>query len=233
MTKSVAIVLAAGNGKRMNNKIPKQYLAIDGKPVLYYCLVAFEKSSVEDIILVVSEGEQEYCKTEVVEKYNFKKIKQIVVGGYERYESVYAGLSVCDKDYDVVLIHDSAKPMITVDIIETAIDEAVRYGACVVAVPVKDTIKVSDVDGFAHKTLRRDELWSAQTPQAFKLEICKRAYDILMHSPGLEIGITDDAMVVEKMLGISVRLCMGDYKNIKITTPEDLIMATQYLEKKN
>ncbi len=226
MEKITAIVLAGGTGKRMNSAVPKQYLPLAGKPVLYYSLAAFAKSEVTDIILVTGAGEIAYCKQEIVEKYNIPKVRAVVAGGRERYDSVYQGL-VAAEGADYVLIHDGARPLVTQDIIARAIEGAKAYQACVVGMPVKDTIKIADAGGYADKTPDRSMVWQVQTPQAFSYTLVKNAYEKVL--AGNEAGITDDAMVVERACGYPVKLIKGSYQNIKITTPEDLPVAEVYL----
>lgn len=226
MEKITAIVLAGGTGKRMNSAVPKQYLPLAGKPVLYYSLAAFAKSEVTDIILVTGAGEIAYCKQEIVEKYNIPKVRAVVAGGRERYDSVYQGLAAAE-GADYVLIHDGARPLVTQDIIARAIEGAKAYQACVVGMPVKDTIKIADAKGYADKTPDRSLVWQVQTPQAFSYTLVKDAYEKVL--AGNETGITDDAMVVERACGYPVKLIKGSYQNIKITTPEDLPVAEVYL----
>lgn len=226
--KCTAIVLAAGQGKRMGTKIQKQYLEIQGKPVLYYSLRAFEESElIDEIVLVVGEGQKEYCAREIVSKYKFQKVKSIVGGGAERYHSVSNGLREVSEGY--VFIHDGARPFINEEILQRVYKEVTVHDACVVGMPVKDTIKIADANGFADVTPDRNLLWQIQTPQVFKTSLIKEAYKKLMESD--TIKVTDDAMVVEQMLGGKVKLVMGSYENIKITTPEDLKIAEIFLEK--
>lgn len=227
--KCTAIVLAAGRGKRMGTKVQKQYLEIEGKPVLYYSLHAFERSAfIDDVILVVGEGQEEYCRREIIEKYQIKKVKTIVPGGAERYDSVWNGLRQVD-DTGYVFIHDGARPFIDDEIIERAYKAVTEYKACVVGMPVKDTIKIADAEEFAKETPRRDDVWMVQTPQVFETALVKKAYRLL--SEQKEIQVTDDAMVLEKMLGKNVKLVRGSYENIKITTPEDLEIAGVFVKK--
>lgn len=224
-----AIVLAAGQGKRMGTKVQKQYLEIYGKPVLYYSLYAFEHSSIiDEIILVVGEDQEEYCQSEIVSKYGIHKVKCIVQGGKERYHSVWNGLQKVQHD-GYVFIHDGARPFINEEILERAYKDVEKCKACVVGMPVKDTIKMADVDGFVEHTPDRSLLWMIQTPQVFENALVKKAYAMLMEQDGIQV--TDDAMVVEQMLGHSVKLTMGSYENIKITTPEDLKIASIFVEK--
>ncbi|MBQ8280511.1 MAG: 2-C-methyl-D-erythritol 4-phosphate cytidylyltransferase [Roseburia sp.] len=225
--KTTAIVLAGGSGKRMNSKVHKQYLLINEKPVLYYSLKAFEDSQVSDIILVVGAGEVEYCKKDIVEKYGFRKVKAIVEGGKERYHSVYEGLKAATET-DYVLIHDGARPFVSQPIIERTIDAVCQHQACVVGMPVKDTIKIVDDQTYAKDTPNRSNVWMVQTPQAFAYPLIYDAYTRMLAEE--DSAITDDAMVVERMTDYKVKLIEGSYQNIKITTPEDLIIAEAYLK---
>lgn len=228
MKKNTAIVLAAGQGKRMKSSVQKQYLLIKEKPVLYYTLNAFEKSPlISEIVLVTGKDEIEYCRKEIVEKYGFSKVSSIVAGGKERYHSVYEGIrAIAGTDY--VYIHDGARPFVTEEILRRA-DRAVQsHGACVVGMPVKDTIKRVDAENFAVETPDRRTLWQIQTPQVFEYDLIRTAYEKLMESE--PEGITDDAMVVETMTDRRVKLVEGSYRNIKITTPEDLEIAAVFCE---
>lgn len=226
MEKYTAIVLAAGVGKRMNSKIQKQYMLLGGKPVLFYALDAFEKSRVDEIILVVGKGEIEYCRKEIVEKYKFHKVTKIVEGGKERYHSVHEGLKAIDTA-DYVLIHDGARPFINQQILVHAIEAVKQYQACVVGMPVKDTIKITTEDGFSKETPERKHVWMIQTPQCFSYPLIFEAYQKMLQNE--DTTITDDAMVLEKVKGLPVKMVEGSYRNIKITTPEDLLVAEAYL----
>lgn len=232
MGKKVAIVLAAGRGKRMQSDVAKQYLLIKGKPVLYYSLKAFEDSVVDDIILVTAENEIIYCKEEIVEKYNFSKVSQIVAGGKERYHSVYNGLKACT-DAEVVLIHDGARPFVNNEIIARNVAMVKEYGACVTGMPVKDTIKIADEAGFVQETPKRDLIWAVQTPQTFQYHLIKEAYDTFLNNEETfckQYSVTDDAMVAEIFGGHKVKLVEGSYNNVKITTPEDMALAETILD---
>ena len=224
--KTTVIILAAGSGKRMNSEVHKQYLLIKEQPVLYYSLKAFEDSQVDDIVLVVGAGEIEYCKKEIIEKYGFLKIRAIVEGGKERYHSVYEGLKAA-KETDYVLIHDGARPFVTQEIISRTIENVCKYQACVVGMPVKDTIKIADIDNYAKETPNRSSVWQIQTPQAFSYPLIFDAYTRIFETE--DSAITDDAMVLERMTAQKVKLIEGSYQNIKITTPEDLLIAEVYL----
>ena len=231
MNKITAIVLAAGSGSRMKSKTKKQFMEIKGKPVIWYSLFEFEKSRVDEIILVTGKEDIDYCKKEIVEKYNLKKIKNVVAGGSERYESVYNGLK--EVTGNIVLIHDGARPLINNEIIERSIEGAIKSDACVVGVPVKDTIKRADKEGYIIDTPNRSELWITQTPQSFKTDLVKMAYKKMkgeLEKGNTTLNITDDAMVVEEFTTNQVRFVQGDYKNIKVTTPEDIDIAELFIE---
>lgn len=224
--KTAAIVLAAGQGKRMNSNVQKQYLLIYNKPVIYYTLQAFEQSAVDEVILVTGQDEIEYCRQQIVEQYGFKKVSKVIAGGKERFDSVYQGLrAVWDCAY--VLIHDGARPFITPELINANIECVKATGACVTAVPSKDTVKIADEDAFIKETPERAKVWAIQTPQSFEYEMVRRAYERRIEA--CDDTVTDDAMVVEKFMHRKIKLLMGDYRNIKITTPEDLIIAQAFV----
>ena len=231
MNKITAIVLAAGSGSRMKSKTKKQFMEIKGKPVIWYSLFEFEKSRVDEIILVTGKEDIDYCKKEIVEKYNLKKIKNVVAGGSERYESVYNGLK--EVTGNIVLIHDGARPLINNEIIERSIEGTIKSDACEVGVPVKDTIKRANKEGYIIDTPNRSELWITQTPQSFKTDLVKMAYKKMkeeLEKGNTTLNITDDAMVVEEFTTNQVRFVQGDYKNIKVTTPEDIDIAELFIE---
>lgn len=225
-----AIVLAAGSGRRMGTKVHKQYLLMGGRPVLYYSLRAFEDSGViDEIILVCGSGEEEYCRRELVERYGISKVRRIVPGGAERYDSVWNGLRETKDGF--VYIHDGARPFVDEDMIRRAYDCVSEYHACAAGVPSKDTVKLAGADGMVEETPDRSRVWIVQTPQVFERELIYRAYAALMEKK--DTAVTDDAMAAEKMLGCQVRLFHGSYENIKITTPEDLEIAEVFLKRKS
>ena len=225
--KNTAIVLAAGQGKRMHSKIQQQFLKIQGYPVLYYSLRCFQESPlIQDIILVTGDDALSYCKEEIVKKYGFTKVSNVIAGGKERYDSVYAGLCAC-KDCRYVLIHDGARPFITEEIIERGLEKVKETGACVVGMPSKDTIKLSDAEGYVKETPDRKCVWTIQTPQIFSYALIREAHDSIRKKDMSKI--TDDAMVIEHETGVKVALAEGSYQNIKITTPEDLYIAEAFL----
>ena len=224
-----AIVLAAGKSQRMNSDVQKQYMIIRGKPVLYYSLKAFSDSTVDDIVIVTGEGERELVQRTIVDRYGFHKVKAVIAGGKERYDSAYAGLLACEES-DYVLIHDAARPMIGLEVIERAIEGAKEYGAVVTGMPSKDTIKIVDDKEYAAETPPRKNLWLVQTPQAFSYRLIRDAYDRMRREEPEKNRITDDAMVMETYGGAKVKLIFGDYLNIKITTVEDVLLAESILE---
>lgn len=226
-----AIVLAAGQGKRMHSDIPKQYLLLRERPVLYYALQTFQDSFIDRIVVVTSENDMEYCRRNIIDEYGFDKVTHIVAGGKERYHSVYEGIKAAG-DCDYIFIHDGARPFVTADILERAYTCVSQYDACVIGMPVKDTVKIADEQGYAAATPRRDLVWQVQTPQVFSYELIRDAYSILMERENellnKGIKITDDAMVVETFTDKKVKLAEGSYENIKITTPEDLKIAESF-----
>ena len=233
--RTAAVVLAAGQGKRMQSAVAKQFLLLDGEPVVCHALRAFEESEVETVVLVTGADEIEYCQKEIVEKFGFKKVMNVVAGGKERYHSVYEGLRALEPALEsdgIVLIHDGARPMVTGEVIARTIRAAEEYGACVAAMPVKDTIKVADAEQFAAMTPDRSTLWQMQTPQTFRYGLVYEAYQKLLSDVSYQKGITDDAMVVETMCSGRVKLVEGSYENIKVTTPEDMLVAEVFLKQR-
>lgn len=234
--KTVAIVLAAGSGSRMNSDVKKQYMEIGGKPLIYYSLKAFEESIIDDIVLVVSRGDVDYVKKEIVEKYGFDKVTAVAEGGLARYHSVRLGLQAADPKCDYAFIHDGARPFVNRDIIMRALSAVKEYKACVVGMPSKDTIKIADEKGFAAKTPDRNLMWTIQTPQCFSFQMILELYQRLDREEGdlmaKGVNITDDAMVVEYYTDTKVKLIEGSYDNIKITTPEDIAVAEAILNRK-
>lgn len=226
--KTTAIILAAGKGKRMQSDIPKQYLEINGKMILYYTLKQFQESSfIDEIIIVVGEGEKDFCKEKIIDKYGLKKVTEVVVGGKERYHSVYNGLQKVSRETEYIFIHDGARPFITQEILERAWISVKKYKACVVGMPTKDTIKIANENQQIKATPDRSKVWLVHTPQVFEKKLIQTAYEKIMSCE--DDTITDDAMVVEKTMQHPIQLIEGSYKNIKITTPEDLELAKIYL----
>ncbi len=223
------VIVAAGKGKRMGKDYNKQYIPLAGKPIIAHTIEIFEKTDlIGEIILVVGRGEIDSVKRDIIYKYNFGKVVKIVEGGAERQDSVYNGLKAVNANCDIVLVHDGARPFVTGRIIEKSIETAKDVGACAVAVRVKDTIKVVKENMEVDYTPNRDMLWAVQTPQAFRYGLLLKAYEKLQAD---NIKITDDAMLMENS-GHTVKIIEGSYENIKITTPEDLILAEGIFKKR-
>ena len=226
--KIVALIAAAGKGKRMNARISKPFIPIFGKPILAYTIEKFEKCKLIDkIYLTVNSEEKGLCSRNIIIKYNFSKVQELVDGGETRQDSIYNGLKALDKDTDIVVIHDGARPLIEETIIQDSIETAQEYGAAITAIPIKDTVKKCGKDFFINKTLNREEIWRAQTPQTFKYDLILPAYNQAYKYKYLA---TDDAAIVERY-GNKVKLIIGSEENIKITTPFDIIVAENFLKK--
>lgn len=221
------IIPAAGLGRRMGD-IKKPYLDLAGKPILAHTLMAFQRCPlIHEIVVVVAAGDERECVKNVIIPYGIDKARQVVAGGATRQESVFKGLRKVSADTDMVIVHDCARPFVTEDMIQNTLDAASEFGAATVAAPVKDTIKEADDDGFVVSTLDRQRLWSIQTPQTFRYDLLLRAH---LQAREKNIQATDDASLIEELGGHAVKLVMGDYQNIKITTPGDLIIARVILE---
>ncbi len=227
MDKVTAIVLAAGRGSRMKSDIQKQFMLLGDYPVVYYSLRTFNESDVDDIILVTGEHDIEYCKQEIVGKYKISKVSKVIAGGKERYDSVRCAL-LAAKDSKYVIIHDGARPFVTKEMIDSSIANVKKYGACTIAVPVKDTIKIVDEDNFGIDTPDRKYVYQIQTPQSFDKELLLSCYKKLNELS--ETNITDDTMLVEMLSGTKTKILEGAYTNIKITTPEDIKIAKIFLK---
>jgi 2-C-methyl-D-erythritol 4-phosphate cytidylyltransferase/2-C-methyl-D-erythritol 2,4-cyclodiphosphate synthase len=222
--KIAVIIAAAGSGKRMGSGIPKQFLKIDGLPVLVKTAEAFCENQYIDGIFVVTGEKYIQATEELVFKHGLLKIEKVVAGGRERQDSVYNGIKALPFDIDYVLIHDAARPFVSQGTINKAVEETVRTGAAVVAVSVKDTIKTGNNEQrFFKATLNREELYSVQTPQGFEKKVLVEAYEKALEE---KYYGTDDAVLVERM-GRFVYIVEGEYSNIKITTKEDLPMEVR------
>lgn len=223
---NTAIILAAGKGTRMKANLNKQYLLLKGKPIIAYTIAAFENSPlIDNIILVINEMDKDIFKKKIIDKYKFKKISKVIIGGKERQNSVMRGLKEVKDETNIVLVHDGARPFVSNRIIKNCIDGAKANNAVSAGVPIKDTIKVIDDNQNVLSTPTRSSLWITQTPQAFKIDILMDAH---VKAKEDEYLGTDDASLVERM-GVSVKMVDGDYKNFKITTPEDLFSAEAML----
>jgi 2-C-methyl-D-erythritol 4-phosphate cytidylyltransferase len=217
-----ALIPAAGSGKRFGSATKKQYLELYGQPVLAHTIRLFNQSPfVDAIFLIAPSGEIEYCRQELVERFGFHKVRDVVCGGEERQVSVYNGLTACGaQPEDIILIHDGVRPFFPGALLGAVIHKAEEAGACLVAVPARDTLKEVE-DGRVVGTPERKRFWQAQTPQAFRFDIILQA-----HQKALDQGFrgTDDASLVERM-GVEIPVVEGSFLNLKITTQEDLTLA--------
>lgn len=221
----------------MGTSVQKQYIEIAGRPVIYYTLKAFQDSGIiDDIILVVGKAQERYAEEEIVQKYQFSKVKAIIAGGAERYDSVWQGLKVIrdnkleGSQSDYIFIHDGARMFVDSDTLERGYETVLKYRACVAGMPSKDTVKLVDEQALAVQTPQRKYVWTVQTPQIFEKSLIIEAYSRLMREQCIEV--TDDAMVVEQMMKVPVKLFEASYENIKITTPEDLAIAEGFLRRR-
>ena len=218
MWKTQVIIAAAGSGTRFRSRVPKPFVLLKGKALIARSLAVFQRSEVIDSVIVV--GHKDYLGRFEVLRRRFKKIRRVVAGGDTRAASVKCALRALDADTDIVLVHDAARPLIDTAMVERLVQALCKHKAAILGVPVKPTVKmVASKTLFVRQTLRRDALWEAQTPQGFHKDILVRA-----HGRAFKGDATDDAMQVERM-GVMVKVVMGDYRNIKITTPEDLAIA--------
>jgi 2-C-methyl-D-erythritol 4-phosphate cytidylyltransferase len=222
-----AIIVAAGKGIRMNDKLRKQYLLLAGRPVLAHTLLVFDVCTlIENIILVVPPKDIDYCQKDILAPLELYKKINLVPGGEKRQDSVYNGLMAIDKDIaEIIVIHDGVRPFVSQDQVAACITGAKEYGACILSIPADDTLKQVDRSGFICSTLKRDDIFLAQTPQAFQYDLIIKA-----HENARKEGFvgTDDASLVER-LGGNIKTIYGSKQNIKITTREDIIFATALL----
>jgi 2-C-methyl-D-erythritol 4-phosphate cytidylyltransferase len=224
--KVVAVVPAGGTGKRMGADVPKQFLLLGGVPMMLHSLRALDRApSVTGVILVMPKDELDRALTEVVERYGLKKVLKVVPGGATRQESVYRGLQEVEADVEIVVVHDAVRPFVTEDLIERSVEAARKDGGAIVAVPMKDTPKQVGPDRLIRQTLNRADLWLAQTPQTFRRELLLEAYE---KAEIEQVQATDDAALVER-LGHTVGIVEGSWENMKITTPDDLVIAEAML----
>ncbi len=222
---NTVLILASGIGKRMKANKNKVFLELNEKPIIYYTIKNFELSSViENIVLVVKEEEINFTK-EIIKKYNFKKVKDVVVGGKERQDSSYNGLNFVHKNYNtkdaIIIFHNGANPFVTQSEIGCVISEAKNFGAAVVAHKTKDTIRKVNKENFSEGIIDREKLWNMQTPQAIKLDLAKKSFDYAFEN---NFVATDDCSMVENY-GASVKIVEASENNFKITTPIDLKLA--------
>ena len=222
-----AIIVAAGKGIRMNDTTRKQYLDLAGRPILAHSVMAFDACDLIDkIFLVIPKEDIEYCRKNILPVLELKNGVDLVFGGEKRQDSVYNGLQAIDKKTEIVVVHDAVRPFIQPEEIKSCILGAREFGACITGIPASDTIKHVGKSGLIEKTLIRDNIWFAQTPQAFKHELIIRAHETARHDG--YIG-SDDSLLVER-LGIDVKIIKGSKNNIKITVREDLVVARAILD---
>ncbi len=231
--KTQAIIAMAGTGQRLGADLPKPFVLLNNVPLFVYCLKAFEKSNRTDsVILVVHPDWVEYTK-EIVLNNKINKVKKVVAGAKVRVKSVFNGLQVLDTDTDIVVVHDGVRPFVSFELIDEAVNMCYNEDAVVVAVPVKSTVKMVDNNGgtFVKKTLDRSQLWEAQTPQVFKRDILLAAYAMVERQLDVDgESFTDEACILEQC-GYKVRIVMGEYRNIKITIKDDIVIAEAFLHK--
>jgi len=221
-----AVIVAAGKGKRMGTDISKQFLPLCGKEILTHTVEVFEKADrIRDIVLVTGTDSLKDVQ-DMVWEYGWQKVISVVAGGKERQDSVWNGLQAVSEDTEIVLIHDGVRPFVTEEILDLSIETAVEMGGCAAGVPAKDTIKVCNSENIAVDTPDRSTLWQIQTPQTFRKELIVKAYE-QAKAEGF-VG-TDDASLAENS-GYSVKVIMGSYRNIKITTKEDLLIGEAFLK---
>ena len=221
-----AIIVSAGKGVRMNRTTPKQYLLLQGRPVLCHTVMAFSKCpEVDKIVLVVPEKDIQYCREQILSGLRIDTPVKVLAGGKRRQDSVFNGiLSVDDRDA-IVVIHDGVRPLIRPEMISRCINKAKISGACILGVPLQDTLKTVGRDSLIQTTINRESLWTAQTPQAFHYQLIRDAHEAAAKA-GVEA--TDDAALLERM-GLPVNIVLSTGNNLKITTNDDLLLADALL----
>ncbi len=210
----------------MGSATPKQFLTLGGKPLLVHSLHVLDRSrSISEIVLAVPEAERDYCLTEIVDRYRFRKVTKIVPGGAQRQDSVRHALDAVHPDADLALVHDAVRPFVTEEMVEGVLQRAREVGGAIIALPIRDTVKVVGEDERIQQTMDRGNLWLAQTPQAFRLELLREVH----RKAQLEgVHATDDAQLMERF-GLPVAVVEGSGENIKITRPEDLAIGEAIL----
>ena len=217
-----AIIVSAGKGVRMNRSTPKQYLLLQGRPVLCHTIIAFDSCpEVDNIILVVPENDIQFCREQLLSELNLKTPVNVLAGGKRRQDSVFNGILSIDDRGGIVVIHDGVRPLVSSDMISRCIRKARTSGACILGVPLRDTLKAVDGNSVIKKTIPRESLWLAQTPQAFHYQLIRDAHEAAAKQ-GIEA--TDDAALLEWM-GLPVTILGSTADNLKITTNEDLVLA--------
>ena len=221
-----AIIVGAGKGTRMKSSTPKQFLSLKNRPIVGHTLKALDAcDGIDAICLVTAAGEVDFCKKELLPTLDLSKPVQVLTGGRSRQDSVYRGLAAVAHTADIVVIHDGVRPFVEPAQIEACIVQARESGACMLALPVGDTLKRVNADGVVETTVSRENVWQAQTPQVFKYHLIKKAHDA---AAGDGFEGTDDASLVER-IGGRVAVVRGSVRNIKITYPEDLALAEALL----
>jgi 2-C-methyl-D-erythritol 4-phosphate cytidylyltransferase len=222
MPKVTAIIVAAGQGRRMNDPVRKQYHTLSGLPVVVHTLRVFDAcSNIDELIFCVPARDIDYCRDELIRRANLKRPVAVVAGGATRQESVYNGLQAIDADDGIAVIHDGVRPFVSADQITACIQGAAKHGACILGIPAFDTLKRVNEDHTILETVKRDTIWMAQTPQAFRYELIARAHQ---HARQHNLRATDDASLLEH-IGGSVKIIPGSRLNLKITDQEDLKLA--------
>ena len=220
---NTAIIVAAGTGSRLNSEIPKQFIEVAGKPVIVHTLERFDACPAVDEIVLVLGADAAESFSEELRNYGLRKPIRIAIGGASRAESVLNGLNAAVRSTEIVAVHDGARPLVTVDEITRTIERAQQTGAACLVAPVTDTIKEIR-GGSISATLDREKLRRALTPQCFRLELLKRAFE----AGPVDSSVTDECYLVEK-LGVEIAIVEGSSRNIKITHPEDLAFAEMFL----
>ena len=221
-----AVVPAGGTGTRMGGTVPKQFLELNGKPILYYTLKTLQDCGIiSELILVVPEKEYENACTDWLGKPEI--VTKVVVGGEKRQDSVYNGFCELSPQTEIVLVHDGVRPFLSHQMIQESVDAAREYGAAITAIPVNDTIKKVEDSGLVSKTVDRDGLWRVQTPQVFRYELLEEAFK---KANSEKFYGTDEGTLIEH-LGKPVKVVEGSEQNIKITRPEDLRLSEIFISK--
>jgi 2-C-methyl-D-erythritol 4-phosphate cytidylyltransferase len=213
----------------MNQDVPKQYLSLEGRPILGHTLLVFDSCDrIDEVLVVIAAEDFDFCRQNVISPLHLQKRIRLVAGGDRRQDSVYNGLKALDQNADLVVIHDGVRPFVKPEELVACIDGAIQFNACILGIPASDTLKRVDQAGIISETLARDNIWLVQTPQVFKYDLILKA-----HEAARKDGVsgTDDAFLAER-LGSQVRMITGSKNNIKITTREDLVAARAILAKR-
>jgi len=227
MDRVIAIIVAAGKGLRMNSPVRKQFHVLAGQPIIVHTLRRFDTCDLLDhIIIVLPEDDIEFCRDQFIKPLQYNKKITLVAGGKRRQDSVYNGLQAIDEDKGVVVVHDGVRPFVSHEKITACIAGARKCGACILGIPAYDTLKRISADRFVLETLDRARIWLAQTPQAFRTELLKKAHELAKKNG---FSGTDDASIVEQ-LDIEVKIIQGSRNNIKITNQQDIKLASRLME---